>query len=140
MSLSINSVLGKEIYSQHRRLFWSWLLVLVYTGGIFVVSAIPGHALPGFKISDKMLHAIEFGVLAVLLCRVLGMHMPTRSRRFVLAVSCLTAMGYGAVDEVHQLLVPQRMADFGDFVADSLGAMLGGWCWLWLGVRWPWLQ
>ena len=140
MSESINGVLEKEIRPQHRRLFWRWLLVLAYSGSIFVVSAIPGQAMPGVKISDKVLHAVEFGGLAVLLCRALSPHMPTRSRRFVLAVSCLAAMGYGAVDEVHQLLVPQRMSDFADFMADGLGALLGGGCWLWMGTRWPWLQ
>lgn len=140
MSESINGVIETARRPQHRRLFWRWLLVLGYSGSIFVVSAIPGNALPALKISDKLLHAVEFGGLAVLFCRALSVQMPMRSRRFVLAVSLITAMGYGAVDEAHQLLVPRRMADFADFVADSLGALLGGWGWLWGGTRWPWLR
>ena len=140
MSESINRVIEKEVQPQHRRLFWRWLLVLAYSGSIFVVSAIPGNALPDVRISDKLLHAVEFGGLAVQLCRALVVRMPARSRLFILTVSFIAAMGYGAIDEAHQLLVPQRMSDFADFAADSLGALLGGWCWLWVGSWWPWLQ
>jgi hypothetical protein len=129
-----------ESWRQHRKVLWRWLLVLAYAGGIFAVSAIPGNALPALKVSDKLVHAVEFGILAFLLCRALGAHMPARSRRLVMVASVLAAMTYGAVDEAHQLLVAQRMTEFGDFVADSLGATLAGWGWLKIGQHWPWLQ
>jgi VanZ family protein len=140
VSESINGVLKKEMQLQNRRLFWRWLLVLVYAGSVFVVSAIPGNSLPHVRVSDKLLHTVEFGGLTVLLCRALVMQMPGRSRRSILFLSLVATMCYGVLDEVHQLFVPQRMSDVADFVADSFGALLGGRCWLWVSTRWPWLQ
>ena len=140
MSESIHGVLKTDIRLQNRWPFWRWFLVLAYAGSVVVVSAIPGHILPQVRGSDKLLHTVEFGGLAVLLCRALVVQMPGRSRRSILVMSLVAAMCYGALDEAHQLFVPQRMSDVADFVADSFGALLGGWCWLWVGTRWPWLQ
>jgi VanZ like protein len=140
VSESLNSVLKKDIRLQNRWLFWRWFLVLAYAGSVFVVSAIPGNTLLQVSVSDKLLHTVEFGGLAVLLCRALTMQMPGRSRRSILFMSLVATMCYGALDEVHQLFVPQRMSDVTDFVADSFGALLGGWCWLRVSIRWPWLQ
>jgi VanZ family protein len=140
MSESVNSVLKKEIRLPNRWLCWRWLLVLAYAGSIFIVSAIPGNTLPHVKVSDKLLHTIEFGGLAALLCRALAVQMPGRSRRSILIISLVAVMCYGALDEAHQLFVPQRMLDIADFMADSFGALLGGWGWLWVSTRWPWLQ
>jgi hypothetical protein len=136
---SINGVPKKDIQLQNRWLFWRWFLVLAYAGSIFVVSAIPGNTLPHIRVSDKLLHMVEFGGLVVLLCRALVVQMPERSRRSILFMSLVAAMCYGVLDEVHQLFIPQRMSDITDFVADSFGALLGGWCWLWVSARWPWL-
>jgi hypothetical protein len=140
VSESINGVLKRDIRLQNRWLFWRWFLMLAYAGSVFVVSAIPGNTLPHVRVSDKLLHMVEFGGLAVLLCRALTMQMPGRSRRSILVMSLVAAMCYGALDEAHQLFVPQRMPDVTDLVADSVGALLGGWCCLWVSTRWPWLQ
>lgn len=140
MSKSIHGVLKQEVRWRNRWFLWRWFLVLAYAGGVVVASAIPGHTLPHVRISDKLLHTVEFGGLTVLLCRALVVQMPGRSRRSILAMSLIAAMCYGALDEAHQLFVPQRMPDVTDFVADSVGALLGGGCWLWVGTRWPWLQ
>jgi VanZ family protein len=49
-------------------------------------------------------------------------------------------MCYGAVDEMHQLLVAQRIADLGDLAADGLGALLALWGWVQAERHWPWLR
>jgi VanZ family protein len=123
-----------------RQTSWRVLAVLVYAGMIFILSALPGELLPSVAISDKLLHALEFGGLTVLLCRALWVQMVTRSARHVAIMSVLTAVCYGLVDEAHQLLVPQRLADFADLVADGCGALLAAWAWLKVGERWPRLQ
>jgi VanZ family protein len=61
---------------------------------------------------DKLFHAANFGVLALLIFFASG--------RPALAV--LLASLYGAVDELHQATVPGRSADVADWVADTLGA------------------
>lgn len=123
-----------------RKASWRVLAVLVYAGMIFVLSALPGESLPSVAISDKLLHALEFGGLTVLLCRALRAYIITRSARHVAVVSVLIAVCYGLVDEAHQLLVPQRLADFADLVADGCGALLAAWAWLKVGERWPRLR
>lgn len=119
---------------------WRWLLVGVYIACVFVGSSIPGSALPDFRTSDKLLHMLEFGVLAVLFCRAMAAQMPTRSPFFIVTLSILLTVGYGISDEAHQLLVPYRVSSLGDLAADSLGSMLGSWFWYWAGARWRWLQ
>jgi VanZ family protein len=120
--------------------FWRWLLVLIYAGCVFAVSAIPGDVLPAFGVSDKLLHATEFGVLALLLCRAISAHMPDHSQRFTMALGILLTVLYGAGDEAHQLLVAHRISDVADLAADGLGALVAGWGWLKAGARWPWLR
>ena len=63
---------------------------------------------------DKLYHASNFGVLAALLYPVAG--------RAWLAV--LLASLYGVSDEAHQAFVPGRSADVGDWLADTVGALV----------------
>jgi UDP-2,3-diacylglucosamine pyrophosphatase LpxH len=74
---------------------------------------------------DKFAHASVFGALALVLDLALRLNRPglPMYRRHLLvfvAVSC-----FGATDEWHQLFVPGRSCELGDWVADSLGGGLG---------------
>jgi VanZ family protein len=109
------------------------MLVLVYAGAIFAFSSIPGKNLPAIGVSDKLLHAVEFGGLALLLCRAISAVAPTRPPRLVALISVVATLSYGAVDEAHQSFVTQRVAD----LADALLAASGWW---WARARWPWIQ
>jgi hypothetical protein len=125
---------------QRRKVIQRWLLVLIYAGAVFAVSALPGDSVPHLGVSDKLLHATEFGILTFLLCRALRAHLPTRSHYFIMVVSILATIGYGVIDEAHQLLVAGRTTDVADLVADSLGACLIAWGWVKAGAHWAWLQ
>jgi VanZ family protein len=107
---------------------------------IFYLSSLSGESLPSVRISDKVIHAIEFGGLAVLLCRALRAQAPSCSLRLVALVSILATIGYGLTDEFHQLFVPARTADLADAAADSLGALLAAWSWVTVSTHWQWLQ
>jgi VanZ family protein len=126
-------------WSQAQR-YWRWCLILVYVGTIFCLSSLPGKSIPSVRVSDKLLHAVEFGGLALLLCRALRAQAPSRSLRLVALVSVLLVVGYGVTDEVHQLFVPERASDLADVAADGLGALLVAWGWVKGCARWPWLQ
>jgi len=90
---------------------------------IFIGSCLPGYVpLSGFRFSDKGLHTVVFGVLAVLFCRAIS---PGRVTAGVAALSFLLAAAYGATDELHQWMVPSRVASWADFAADAVGAALG---------------
>jgi VanZ family protein len=91
-------------------------------------------------ISDKVVHAVEFGGLALCLCRALRAQLPTCSSPVVALISVLLTLGYGGVDELHQLFVPGRSTDFADILADGLGAILAAWGWIKGSHYWPWLH
>lgn len=84
---------------------------------IFAMSSLPGTQLPpgSFIGTDKLVHAAIYALLGALLYRATG--RPVWA--FVLAAA------YGCTDELHQALVPGRMADPFDAIADAVGALLG---------------
>jgi VanZ family protein len=106
-----------------RRLI-SWLPPLGYMAVIFVLSSQP-NPLPAVtsRVSDKLLHFVEYGGLAALFVRAL-----TRDgvgwRAAVLA-AIVMASGYGATDEYHQAFVPNRNSDVRDWVTDTVGGAIG---------------
>ncbi|MGE0472849.1 MAG: VanZ family protein [Nitrospirales bacterium] len=108
-----------------RMLFWYWGPVVGYALLIFFLSAqsSPSQYVPGFLygLSDKILHAMEYGILALLLYRAFKHTVDTR---WTVGLSILTAVAFGLSDELHQWFVPNREADFFDLLADGLGATL----------------
>lgn len=119
---------------------WRWGVLMGYMVCIFTLSGMPGRSLPSMHVSDKLLHAGEYGLLGLLMCRALAGHLPTWPRARIAMLSALAASFYGATDEFHQLFVPQRSAEFVDFVMDGLGATLAAWGWCQAAARWKWLQ
>ena len=109
-----------------RKFFFYWFPVLLYCLFIFIQSSLPASEhLPDFEFSDKLLHAGAYAVLGLLVYRAFnaaGKH--TATARLVILSIVLTAL-YGASDEVHQYFVPSRSAEFLDFAADTIGAILG---------------
>ena len=112
-----------------RTVFWRWVLVVAYAGVIFSLSSLPGDDVPAVAVPDKLIHAVEFGILAVLLCRAFEAQMPALSHRAIMVVSILGTVCFGVTDEMHQLLVANRVADGADLAADSIGALLAAWWW-----------
>lgn len=104
-----------------------WLPPLAVALGIFWLSSrsqYPGgiQLPPPF---DKGVHALVFGLLAWLLDRALLRQLPRWPLyRRHLAVFVLVSL-YGASDEWHQRFTPGRSCEFGDWLADSMGAALG---------------
>jgi len=103
---------------------WIWGPVAGYLGLIYYLSSRPqvGWAAP---YPDKLLHALEYMALALLLARGLnnGIMKPMPARRLLLAwVLCLA---YALSDEIHQSFVPNRSSDWRDVAADAVGAGAG---------------
>lgn len=113
---------------------WYWGPVLSYAAMIFYFSSQshPEEQLPEFllkQVSDKLLHLIEYGVLAALCYRAFHwVAGPAAARRSVV-LAIVVASAYAATDEAHQMYVPLRDASWLDWTADTIGAMLGavGW-------------
>jgi VanZ family protein len=112
-----------------------WLLpAIAYAALIFYLSSQP-NPLPALtsRYSDKLLHLLEYGAFAAVATWGLS-HLVSlpRAARWAALLGSL----YGLSDEFHQRFVPHRSAELGDWVADTLGAVLGALL-AWLVLRRP---
>jgi len=81
--------------------------------------------LPPIANVDKVLHAGAYGLLGILFYRAYRSRWPSASGWTMANASLLSAAFYGLTDEIHQYFVPGRSADPWDWLADTVGAMLG---------------
>jgi VanZ family protein len=116
------------------QVFWYWGPVVGLAGVIFYLSALPHpeDQLPSFlfkEVSDKVLHAVEYAGLGGLCYRAFrwGVNGQETSRALLFAI--VTASLYGMTDEAHQLFVPFRESSWQDWLADTVGAVIGAMSW-----------
>jgi VanZ family protein len=115
-----------------------WAPPIAYAALIFYISSL-SMPLPELttRVSDKLLHGVEYAALGVLLCRAL------RGERFAwrlcVVLAVVLASAYGASDEWHQSFVPERNSDVLDWITDTVGGALGSIVYRWLAplIRWP---
>jgi VanZ family protein len=100
-----------------------WVPVLAYMALIFGLSSIsrPPEIPAG---SDKLLHALLYSGLGLLVARARGGGLRRVTPR-VVAFSVVFATVYGISDEFHQYLNPPRNVEAADVLADAIGATLG---------------
>lgn len=125
------------------RVALAWLPVAAYMALIWQLSSrvLTFPKGPDVPLIDKWVHLAEYGVLCGLVAFALDVTLastasptpasPARAARAA-AVATLVASGWGLLDELHQAFVPGRSAEFGDLLADVLGAglvALGYWGW-----------
>ena len=106
-----------------------WTPVVLYAGIIFYLSAQshPEEQLPSFllkEVSDKILHAVEYGILATLCYRAFRWAAGATLSPYAILLSIVTASFYGFTDEVHQYFVPLREASVFDWMADTVGTVI----------------
>ena len=111
-----------------------WVPVALYAGAIFYLSAQshPEDQLPSFvfkNVSDKVLHAVEYGTLSLLCYRAFRWAAGPAVARQAVVLAIVTASVYGITDEVHQAFVPLRDASWQDWLADTIGAVIGAMSW-----------
>ncbi|MGH7182149.1 MAG: VanZ family protein [Nitrospiraceae bacterium] len=116
------------------QVFWYWVPVALYAGAIFYLSAQshPQEKLPSFLfegVSDKVLHAVEYGILALLCYRAFRWAASPAVARQAVLLAIVTASVYGMTDEVHQAFVPLRESGWEDWLADTIGAAIGALSW-----------
>lgn len=98
---------------------------------MLIVSVIPEG--PNLSVGhlDKIAHLCEYLLFAWLLVQAIR---ATRGRETeYLLWAWMYATSYGLLMELIQAMVPWRSAEWGDVVANALGAVLG----VWLGDRIP---
>jgi len=122
----------------HRRLAFAThvLPAATYASALFYVGLIRIGAMPevGFIATDKLLHALAFGGLALLLTRAVHFLRPSVTLAKKLLLGCAGSSLLGLLLELCQALTSYRSADVWDWVADTLGALLAvGLTWVLLG-------
>jgi VanZ family protein len=102
------------------------LPLLIYWIILFILTSLPtGLALETRNISDKLLHFGAYGILSVLL--YLNMSFQNKFqllKEYPATITVLIASLYGLFDEIHQMFVPGRSAEFLDWLADFSGSLL----------------
>ena len=116
------------------QMLWYWLPVVLYMGAIFFLSSQshPEEQLPSFLLkdgSDKVLHALEYAGLGAFCYRAFRWSMNGAVASHALLFAILTASLYGVTDEAHQFFVPLRESSWQDWLADTIGAVVGAISW-----------
>jgi len=95
---------------------------LLWAAIIFTVSSIPNLKTPSldFKAMDKIAHFAEYFILGLFLA--FGLNKMNIGKGKVFWISACAAGLYGILDEIHQLIVPGRVTDGFDMLADTIGA------------------
>jgi VanZ family protein len=120
-----SSVIKFEL-GQPKRFFFYWGLVILYLGIIYYLSSLSLRNLKSpFPFFDKVFHAGEYAILAILLYRALYISLSKPLMRFIGIWVVFLCLIYGITDEFHQSFVPSRFPDFFDLIANTTGAILG---------------
>jgi VanZ family protein len=111
-----------------------WGPVVGCAGLIFFLSSQshPEDQLPWFfpiEVSDKVLHAVEYGVFALLCYRAFRWGAGPVVARQAVVLAIVTVSVFGLTDEVHQYFVPFRDSSWQDWAADTIGAVIGVMSW-----------
>lgn len=95
-------------------------LALAYALLIVALSSIPGHSYPSAPIlsHDKIIHLIEYAGFALLLAW-------SRPATVTLWQVVIIASLFGGADEFYQSWIPGRDSSVLDWVADSMGSVIG---------------
>lgn len=112
-----------------------WMPVVGYCLLIFFQSAYPAFShTPNVPYFDKIAHGCIYAVLGFLCYRALRT-LPGADRTVtIFFFSTLLATLYGVSDEIHQMFVVSRSAEFLDAIADLIGSIFGA------AAAWGWYE
>lgn len=112
----------------------AYALLLLWCAVVWFLSSRPdpGDTL-GFWIDlpDYVLHGVEFAAGGLLAAAAFSHLRPP----LAVAAALSFCIAYGLLDEWHQSFVPGRFSDFGDVVADTVGAAIGILVFAWIARR-----
>ncbi len=117
---------GREAPHAPSRLLWWWGPVLLYAATIFAVSALStAPQVASVRGFDKVLHFVEYAGFGALFGRAFFRGGAGLGARASLLAAWALGTLYGLTHELHQLFVPNRVADPWDLLADSAGSLCG---------------
>lgn len=103
-----------------------YIPLAVYWVVLFIATSIPADRIPEVGVGDKFSHFFAYAVLSALLFFTFSFQEKFSLLRLHPAkMSVLISTIYGALDELHQMLIPGRSAEVLDWIADFVGAVAG---------------
>ncbi len=107
----------------------AWTGTLGYAGLIFYLSS-ESHPAPFLGPLEKyhidfLIHGVEYALFGILLSNSLGISFPKSPRQILFWAAVILGALYGASDEWHQSFVPMRDSSAVDWLADTIGVILG---------------
>lgn len=84
--------------------------------------------MPTFWNADKLVHIVCFGGFAFWVA--FGLNIQSMKIRLKIMLPTIIVSLYGIIDEIHQSYTPGRTSSATDWVADTLGALLGSVCFI----------
>jgi VanZ family protein len=110
-----------------------WLPVAIYMAAIYYGATSPVVPAPiGFWLSDTLLHAGGYAVLALVTLRATAKGRWAGLNRASLVTAFLISIAHGLSVEWIQMYVPTRFAEWRDVWNDAAGTAFG------LGAAWAW--
>lgn len=103
-----------------------YLPLIIYWLILFIATSLPTDYIPSVGVGDKFSHFFAYMVLSVLLYFTFSLQ--TRSeilKKYPAIMTILVGSVYGILDELHQMLIPGRSAEFLDWIADFVGTIVG---------------
>lgn len=122
---------------EKNKVLYVYFPLILYWLMLFIGTSLPSSAVPGMGVSDKFKHFAAYAILSFML--VLTYRVQTRLpllRRNAPLFSIITTMAYGVLDELHQMLIPGRSCELGDYIADTIGAVIGVSCAVYILKLW----
>ena len=114
-------------YLKEKRTQILFIPLIFYWLIIFIGTSLPSDELSTIlELGDKLKHFLAYFILAILLG--LNLHFQDKWKKVsinYLLYTFFICIFYGVLDELHQILVPNRSAEFYDWVADLFGSTMG---------------
>lgn len=99
--------------------------LVIYWLILFILTSLPSKMAVTVNVSDKIEHFGAYGLLSVFLYLNLSFQNKIKIfNKFPATFTVLIASLYGLLDELHQLFVPGRSAEFLDWIADFSGSLI----------------
>lgn len=112
-------------YLEKNKIKLLYIPLLVYWMILLTATSLPGNELPKTGINDKIEHFSAYLVLSLFLAFVLRIQKKFKKIRDKSTLYTLIIVAvYAAADELHQLYIPGRDCQLGDWIADFLAAII----------------
>ncbi|MBK6915336.1 MAG: VanZ family protein [Ignavibacteriales bacterium] len=103
-----------------------YISLIIYWIILISATSIPADSVPTTGVSDKIEHFLAYFILTILLASTLIMQNKfSNLKKHYLLSTLIIGIVYGAIDELHQLIVPGRSCELLDWLSDVGGVMLG---------------